>query len=150
MQRLLLPSTVFLAIGAALAVLSAPRASPDPRPVAERLDDLAADTLPLVRSLPGVAQVRRSDPTNPAARIVHLLDWHLIPEDLHAMDGGKSGQGYEQHLAEVEALQSATESAQADTVAWTSDTATTSLTRLFLRRPVWQWTVCPVVVQVIV
>jgi hypothetical protein len=74
MKRLLLCLAVLLPIGAALALFSALRASPDPRPAAERLDDLAGDPLPLLRSLPCVAQVRRSGSTNPTARIVHLLD----------------------------------------------------------------------------
>jgi hypothetical protein len=105
MKRLLLPLAVLLVAGIALAAFLAFRSFLDTRPPADRLDDLAGDPLPLLRSLPWVAQVSRSGSTNPTARIVHLLDWHLIPDDLHAIDGGKNGQTYEQHLADVQAVQ---------------------------------------------
>jgi hypothetical protein len=71
-----------------------------------RLDDLAADPLPVLLALPSVQAVSRDGPSGqPAARIVHVLDWHLIPPDLHALDAGKAGQSYEEHLADVEQVQ---------------------------------------------
>jgi hypothetical protein len=104
-MKRLLPLAILLLIGAGLAVFSALQAFPDPRPAAERLDDLAGNPVSLLRSLPGVAEVWRSGSISPTVRIVHLQDWHAIPPDLHALDGGKNGQSYADHLDEVEAVQ---------------------------------------------
>jgi hypothetical protein len=106
MNRLLLSLLSLLAITGSTAILWNLQASSDPRPPAERLDDLASDPLPLLRSLPCVAHVQRAGSLTPTARIVHILNWHLIPEDLHAIDGGLNGQTYAEHLDEVEAVQS--------------------------------------------
>ena len=81
-----------------------------------RLDDLAVPAEPILRQLPGVAEVevRRSD--RPARhRIVHLRDWHFLPKDLFAADIRDQGDRpvrqaevdrlYSAFLSEVEAVQ---------------------------------------------
>jgi hypothetical protein len=66
------------------AALAVERYRPDQ---AVRLDDLAADAATLLRGLPGVARVEVAvKAERPTARIVHLLDLHSVPLDLHAAD----------------------------------------------------------------
>jgi hypothetical protein len=77
-----------------------------PRRHAGRLDDLDADPVATLRALPHAAGVRRDGPAGrPEARVVHLQDWHLIPEDLHRLDAGRHGPSYASHLADVEGVQ---------------------------------------------
>jgi hypothetical protein len=81
-----------------------------------RLDDLAAPAADLLRQLPGVVEVEALvSPAKPTRRIVHLRDWHLVPEDLFALDlrnaAGKpisddeAKARYREFLLEVELVQ---------------------------------------------
>src|SRR5262245_29960621 len=52
-------------------------------PHRHRVDDLGHPAADLLRGLPGVFRVevgRRAEP--PSARIIHLRDWHFVPEEL--------------------------------------------------------------------
>jgi hypothetical protein len=51
------------------------------------LDDLTAPAADLLRQLPGVVEVEALvSPAKPTRRIIHLRDWHFVPEDLFALD----------------------------------------------------------------
>src|SRR3954447_22816834 len=56
-------------------------------------DDPAAPAAAILRQLPGAARVEiLVSPAQPARRIVHLADWHFVPQDLFALDlRGASG-----------------------------------------------------------
>jgi hypothetical protein len=81
-----------------------------------RIDDLATPVAELLRQLPGVVEVEASAPAKKHThRLVHLRDWHFVPNDLHAT-GMKSVYRrpltdseldllHEQHLLEVELVQ---------------------------------------------
>ena len=48
----------------------------------QRLDNLDNDAASILRQLPGIVQVTRHGPQGrPSHRVVHLLDWHLVPKD---------------------------------------------------------------------
>jgi hypothetical protein len=52
-----------------------------------RLDDLTAPAADLLRQLPGVVEVEALvSPARPTRRIIHLRDWHFVPEELYALD----------------------------------------------------------------
>lgn len=81
-----------------------------------RAGDLNVPAFDLFRQLPGVDAVEvavRAD--SPARRIVHLRDWHYVPNDLFAADvqtaagrvltAAEVDRLYERHLLEVEAVQ---------------------------------------------
>jgi hypothetical protein len=81
-----------------------------------RLDDLTAPVADLLRELPGVVQVEALvSPAKPTRRIVHLRDWHFVPEDLYTLDlrnsAGKpvpddeAKVRYREFLVEVELVQ---------------------------------------------
>jgi hypothetical protein len=56
-----------------------------------RLDDLTPPVADLLRQVPGVVEVEALvSPAKPTRRIVHLRDWHFVPEDLFALDLGRS------------------------------------------------------------
>jgi hypothetical protein len=67
-----------------------------------------------LRKLPGVEKVETVGPKR-AARIIHVLNWHFVPEELFALDvqhesGGKLSKDevsklYDQHLKDVDVLQ---------------------------------------------
>jgi hypothetical protein len=56
-------------------------------PRALRLDDLASDPVPWLFRLPGVVKVERSGPRKAARRVVHVLNYHDLPDDLARADG---------------------------------------------------------------
>src|SRR5262245_23603232 len=56
-----------------------------------RLDDLTTPAAHLLRQLPGVVEVEALvSPAKPTRRIIHLRDWHFVPEDQFALDLGRS------------------------------------------------------------
>jgi hypothetical protein len=104
MRRLIASAAVLLTLAVAgLPLLLWWRPAPQ---LAGRLDDLDADAAGLLRGPPGVVAVTRDGPAGrPSCRIVHVRDWHLIPPDLHALDAGRQGERYAEHLDTVEACQ---------------------------------------------
>lgn len=81
-----------------------------------RFDDLNASVVDLFRSLPGVVNVEVGVQANqPACRIIHLRDWHLVAKELFVIDmteahgrvlsKEESDLLYEQHLLEVQLIQ---------------------------------------------
>lgn len=81
-----------------------------------RIDDLAVSAVHILRQLPGVMSVevcRSAEP--PQGRIIHLLDWHFVPQDLFAIDlraaakrslsDAQLDHYYREHLLEVDLVQ---------------------------------------------
>jgi hypothetical protein len=64
--------------------------------------DLAADVVPMLKQLPFVSRVERTGPANPTHRIIHLRDWHFVPEELAKVDGGEP---FERQNLRVEIVQ---------------------------------------------
>jgi hypothetical protein len=81
-----------------------------------QLDDLTVPAVDLLRQLPGVVEMETLVAVaKPTRRIVHLRDWHFVPEDLFALDlrdsAGKPQSDeqakarYREFLLEVELVQ---------------------------------------------
>jgi hypothetical protein len=64
-------------------------------PRSGRLDDMGTDAHAVLFRLPGVVRVTRSGPTRPARRVVHVLDYHMLPDDLARADITLEGTGGE-------------------------------------------------------
>jgi hypothetical protein len=50
------------------------------------VNDLAVDVVPRLKQLPFVSRVERTGPAKPTSRIIHLRDWHFVPEELAKLD----------------------------------------------------------------
>jgi hypothetical protein len=71
----------------ALEQKAAPAVDGNKPKYAVRLDDLNTDAITLLYGLPGVARVEVAVKADrPTARIVHMLDLHAVPRELHAAD----------------------------------------------------------------
>src|SRR4051812_15669465 len=57
------------------------------RPRPARLDDLSLSAHAALFRLPGVVEVARSGPQRPVRRVVHVLDYHTVLDDLAEADG---------------------------------------------------------------
>jgi hypothetical protein len=66
------------------------------------VNDIAADVVPILKRLPFVTNVERSGPAKPTHRIIHLRDWHFVPEDFAKLD---SGEPFERQNLRVELVQ---------------------------------------------
>jgi hypothetical protein len=53
------------------------------------VNDLAVDVVSVLKRLPFVASVERTGPVMPTHRIIHLRDFHFVPEELAKLDGGE-------------------------------------------------------------
>jgi len=80
------------------------------------ITDLSADATTILRTLPNVASVTRHGSDKPTHRIIHILDWHLVDRPAFYVDMIDVTEGepptdqelakwYDEHLAEVEAVQ---------------------------------------------
>jgi hypothetical protein len=67
-----------------------------------RTDDLGLTVIDLLRQLPGVAVVGVAA-KEPTSRIIHLRDWHHVPEELYALDM-KAAHGKELTADEIDQL----------------------------------------------
>src|SRR5437764_9245514 len=56
-------------------------------PRSPRLDDVATDPVPWPFRLPGVVKAERAGPRGAARRVVHVLNYHDLPDDLARADG---------------------------------------------------------------
>jgi hypothetical protein len=84
--------------------------------IAARIDDLNTPVVQLLRQLPGGVQVEVGvQVEKPMCRIVHLRDWHFVPEELYALElqqtsgrkwtAGEIDRLHQEHLLEVKAVQ---------------------------------------------
>jgi hypothetical protein len=81
-----------------------------------RLDDLSTSVVEILGGLPFVTEVKRSRKVaGPKARIIHLVDWHFVPADLHGIDienaygrplsDAEKASLFEEHRRQVEIVQ---------------------------------------------